>query len=64
MARPTWKGTLSFGLVNIGVDLHTMEASERLDLDLLDKRDMGRIGYQRINKSTGATVDSKDIVKG
>lgn len=64
MARPTWKGTLSFGLVNIGVELHTMETSERLDLDMLDKRDMGRIGYQKINKTTGETVDSKNIVKG
>lgn len=64
MARPTWKGTLSFGLVNIGVELHTMETSERLDLDLLDKRDMGRIGYQKINKTTGETVEAKDIVKG
>lgn len=64
MARPIWKGTLSFGLVNIGVELHTMETSERLDLDLLDKRDMGRIGYQKINKSTGAKVDAKHVVKG
>lgn len=64
MARPTWKGTLSFGLVNIGVELHTMEKSERLDLDMLDRRDMGRIGYQKINKSTGETVETRDIVKG
>lgn len=64
MARPTWKGTLSFGLVNIGVELHTMETSDRLDLDMLDKRDMGRIGYQKINKSTGDIVAQKDIVKG
>lgn len=64
MARPTWKGTLSFGLVNIGVDLHTMETSERLDFDMLDQRDMGRIGYQKINKTTGKAVESKDIVKG
>jgi DNA end-binding protein Ku len=64
MARPSWRGTLSFGLVNIGVELHTMETSERLELDMLDKRDMGRIGYQKINKSTGETVQQKDIVKG
>lgn len=64
MARPSWKGTLSFGLVNIGVELYTMETSAPLDLDMLDKRDMGRIGYQKINKTTGETVDSKDIVKG
>jgi DNA end-binding protein Ku len=64
MARPTWKGTLSFGLVNIAVELHTMETSDRLDLDMLDKRDMGRIGYLKINKTTGETVAQKDIVKG
>jgi len=64
MARPTWKGTLSFGLVNIGVELHTMEQSDHLDLDMLDKRDMGRIGYQKYNKTTGQLVTTKDIVKG
>lgn len=64
MARPTWKGTLSFGLVNIGVELHTMETSDSLDLDMLDKRDMGRIGYQKYNKTTGQLVTTKDIVKG
>lgn len=64
MARPTWRGTLSFGLVNIGVELHTMEKSERFDLDMLDKRDMARIGYLKINKTTGETVSPKDIVKG
>jgi DNA end-binding protein Ku len=64
MARPSWKGTLSFGLVNIGVELYTMETSESLNLDMLDKRDMGRIGYQKYNKTTGELVTSKDIVKG
>jgi DNA end-binding protein Ku len=64
MARGIWKGTLSFGLVSIGVELHTAEKSERLDLDLIDKRDMGRIGYQKINKSTGKVVEQDDIVRG
>ena len=36
MPRGIWKGTLGFGLVNIGVQLFTVEAPERLDLDLLD----------------------------
>lgn len=64
MARGIWKGTLGFGLVSIGVELHTAEKAERLDLDLLDSRDMGRIGYQKINKSTGKVVEQKDIVRG
>ncbi|MGH7584424.1 MAG: Ku protein [Gemmatimonadales bacterium] len=64
MARGIWKGSLSFGLVTIGVELFNAEAPERLDLDLLDKRDMSRIGYLKINKSTGEPVERDDIVRG
>jgi DNA end-binding protein Ku len=64
MARGIWKGAIGFGLVTIGVELYNAEAPERLDLDLLDKRDMSRIGYLKINKTTGKPVDEKDIVKG
>lgn len=64
MARGIWKGTLGFGLVSIGVELYPMEQAERLDLDLLDKRDMAHVGYQKINKRTGKPVDAKDIVRG
>ncbi|MES2306324.1 MAG: Ku protein [Gemmatimonadota bacterium] len=64
MARSIWKGTLGFGLVTIGVELFSAEAPERLDLDLLDKRDMGRIGYLKINKTTGKPVPKEEIVRG
>ncbi len=64
MPRSTWKGSLSFGLVTIGVELFNAETPERIDLDMLDKRDMSRIGYQKINKTSGEPVESKDIVKG
>ena len=43
MPRGIWKGSLNFGLVNIGVELVPMEAPERIDLDLIDRRDMARI---------------------
>ncbi len=64
MARGLWKGTLGFGLVTIGVELYSAESPERFDLDLLDKRDMARVGYLKINKNTGKPIESKDIVKG
>jgi DNA end-binding protein Ku len=64
MARGIWKGSLGFGLVTIGVELYGAEAPERLDLDMLDRRDMSRIGYLKINKTTGKPVESGDIVKG
>ncbi|HTL04935.1 MAG TPA: Ku protein, partial [Gemmatimonadales bacterium] len=65
MARGIWKGTLGFGLVNIGVELLPAEATaERLDLDLLDKRDNARIRYRKVNEVTGKEVPQEDIVKG
>jgi len=64
MARAIWKGTLGFGLVNIGVELLSASSSDTLDLDMLDKRDHARIGYQKINKNTGEVVEQADIVKG
>lgn len=64
MARSIWKGTLGFGLVTIGVELITAEMTEDLDLDLLDRRDHARIGYQKINKSTGEVVPQSEIVRG
>ncbi|HEU5154954.1 MAG TPA: Ku protein [Gemmatimonadales bacterium] len=64
MARAIWKGTLGFGLVSIGVELHSGEKPDQLDLDLLDRRDHARIGYQKINKSTGKVVEQKDIIRG
>ncbi len=64
MARSIWKGTLGFGLVTIGVELLTAEIADELDLDLLDKRDHARIGYQKINKSTGEVVPQSEIVRG
>ena len=64
MARALWKGTLGFGLVNIGVELLSAGNPDELDLDLLDRRDHARIGYQKFNKTTGKTVDNADIVRG
>jgi DNA end-binding protein Ku len=50
--------------VSIAVELHAAEAPERIDLDMLDKRDLARIGYEKINKKTGEPVRQTDIVKG
>jgi DNA end-binding protein Ku len=64
MPHGIWKGTLGFGLVNIGVQLYAAEAPERLDLDLLDQRDHARIRYLKVNANTGREVKQADIVKG
>jgi DNA end-binding protein Ku len=64
MTRAIWKGNISFGLVQIPVSLHTAEQRDELSLILLDRRDLGPVGYERVNRRTGAKVDWTDIVKG
>jgi DNA end-binding protein Ku len=64
MPRVIWKGAVSFSLIHIPVSLYAASRSATLDFDMLDKRDFAPIGYQRINKSTGKTVEWGDIVKG
>jgi len=65
MPRPLWKGAISFGLVNVPVELVSGEKrSAELDFTMLDKRDLSPVGYQRVNKASGKTVPWKEIVKG
>ena len=65
MARGLWKGAISFGLVNVPVELYSAQKREAgLDLTMLDKRDMAPVGYKRVNKSTGKEVPWEDVVKG
>jgi DNA end-binding protein Ku len=65
MPRGLWKGAISFGLVNVPVELFSAEKrSAELDLTLLDKRDLAPVGYKRYNKSTGEDVPWAEIVKG
>lgn len=64
MARVIWKGAISFGLVHIPVALTPAAQESGIDFDWLDKRSMDPVGYQRINKRTGKTIDSEHIVKG
>lgn len=64
MPRAIWKGSLAFGLVHIPVQLVSAEVSNDLSFHLLDKRDLGPVGYERINKSSGKKVAWSDIVRG
>ena len=64
MPRTIWKGAFSFGLVHIPVALVPATTRQGIDFDWLDKRSMDRVGYKRINKTTGEDIDSENIVKG
>lgn len=58
-----WKGTISFGLVNIPITLTPAFKSRELEFHLLHKTDQGRIGYQKVCKKCGEILHQEDIVK-
>lgn len=62
--RGLWKGSISFGLVNIPVYLESAQQDEKIHFRLLDKHDNSPFGYKKINKSTGKEVSASSIVKG
>jgi DNA end-binding protein Ku len=65
MPHAIWKGNISFGLVNIPVELYTAEkGAEKLNFTLLDRKDLSPVGYRRFNKKTGKEVKLNDIVRG
>jgi DNA end-binding protein Ku len=64
MARALWKGAISFGLVNIPVELYTAEDRKSFKFSMLDKRDLSPVGYKRYSKSSGKEVAWENIVKG
>ncbi len=62
-ARPIWSGTISFGLLNIPVQLMSGERHVDLQFRMLDSRNNARIRYERVNEETGEEVPWKEIVK-
>lgn len=61
--RPFWSGNISFGLVNIPVNVYSATAEERVDLDLLHKTDLSRIKYKKVCADFGHEVPENEIVR-
>ena len=64
MPRAMWKGSVTFGLVEIPVALIAAEETDDLSFNQIDKRTMSRVGYKRVNKDTGEEVPWGEIVSG
>jgi DNA end-binding protein Ku len=64
MARPIWNGSLTFGLVNIPVELHTAVRSHRPRFRLLHATDKSPVRFERICIRDGHPVAWEDLVKG
>lgn len=62
--RSMWNGSIIFGLVSIPIKLYSGSEEQRLELNMLDRRDSARIRYKRVNEKTGKEVEWQDIVKG
>lgn len=63
--RGLWSGSISFGLLQIPVTLYTAQRrAQEIHFHLLDKTDLSRVRYERVNANTGKPVEWGDIVKG
>jgi DNA end-binding protein Ku len=63
--RPIWKGSISFGLVNIPVGLYSAtKPSNEVKFKLLRNSDLSPIRYKRVAEADEKEVEWKDIVKG
>ena len=59
-----WKGSLTFGLVNIPVELKTAVRADHISFRLLHQEDLSPVKYERVCSADGETVPWNEIVKG
>jgi DNA end-binding protein Ku len=64
MPRALWKGTISFGLVSIPVELHTAVRDHRPRFRMLHAKDMSPVRFERVCAREGQTVAWEHLVKG
>jgi DNA end-binding protein Ku len=64
MARPLWKGSISFGLVSIPIELHTAVRDHRPKFRMLHAKDKSPVKFERVCVRDGHAVAWADLVKG
>jgi DNA end-binding protein Ku len=64
MARPVWRGTISFGLVNVPVAAHTAVRDHDIHFHQLEKKSGARIRNRKVSEKSGREVDADDIEMG
>jgi len=62
--RSVWTGSISFGLVSIGVKALTAVHDHDVHFHQLERGTGARIGNQKVSKESGDPVDSDDIEMG
>ena len=64
MARALWKGSISFGLVNIPIELYTAVRQSRPKFRMLHAKDKSPVKFERVCLKDGNPVAWEDLVKG
>jgi DNA end-binding protein Ku len=64
MARALWKGHVTFGLVNIPVELHPAVEDNTPRFRMLHKTDLSPISMERVCQTDGQAVSWNELVKG
>jgi DNA end-binding protein Ku len=59
-----WKGSLTFGLVNVPVELRSAVRTDKISFRQLHEDDLSPIKYERVSQKTGEVVPWGEIVKG
>ena len=62
--RSIWKGSISFGLVNIPVAVYPATKEEKVSFKQLRKKDLSPIKYKKVAEVDDQEVPSAEIVKG
>src|SRR5437588_9509382 len=62
--RAIWKGSISFGLVNIPIALYPATRKEELKFRLLRGKDLSPVNDKRVAEKDGKEVPWEQIVKG
>ncbi|HEX4638212.1 MAG TPA: Ku protein [Chthoniobacterales bacterium] len=62
--RPTWKGSISFGLVYIPISVYPATREEKLSFRQLRKTDLSPIKYKKVAEVDMKEVPADQIVKG
>ena len=62
--RSIWKGTVSFGLVSIGVKMYSATEEKDVSFHQVRRSDGSRIRYRRVAEADGEEVAYADIAKG
>lgn len=64
MARPVWQGSISFGLVNVGVGLYTATEQRSVSFHQFERGTNKRVRNKRVAEGTDREVEYEDIAKG